>query len=398
MFPVDDIENESQLQTLAILDLPMTLRRLLFLVHLYAGLGVGLVLAVAGLSGSVLVFGDELDRTLHPELRRVVPTGERVPVSQVLAAVVESQGGRMPRHLRFLEREDAPVEAWMDSHGGPRVYVDPYSGAVLGVRAAEQGLVGKLRSLHVSLFAGKAGESVVGACGFALILLCLSGLFLWWPGRRKLREGLTLRRPLRWRRANFDLHKLGGLLSLLPLLLVGVTGAALVFPQVFEQALRLVTGASPRSAAPVSASATGEPLPLDTLLAEAERALPGGRITRIDLPQSPEAPLRVRKRLPEEPHPNGMSFVYMDRHQGTVLRADNALAASGAAWWMALRYPLHIGVWGGMVTRLIAVLTGLFPAALFLTGFFHWRARLRARQGVAPRAPLPLIPSNARSR
>ena len=371
----------------------MTLRQILFQVHLQAGLIVGLILAVIGLSGSALVFGDELNRFLHPELRRVVPAGAPVPLSQVIAAVAESQAGRLPRHLRVPGAEDAPLEAWMDSHGELKVYVDPYSAVVLGTRSAGQSLVGSLRSLHVSLFAGRVGERLVGVSGFTLMALCLSGLALWWPGRRKLSAGLTLRRPLRWRRANHDLHKLGGLVSLVGLLLAGLTGAALVFPAPFEQALRLATSAPPRSAPPAPRLHTGEPLPLDVLLAQADRAMPGARTTRIDLPSSPKEALRVRKRFPQEPHPNGMSFVHVDPYGGGVLRADSALEAAWPARLMALRYPIHIGTLGGAVTRLLAVLTGLFPAGLFLTGFFLWIARLRARPAPMPRPHLPLIPS-----
>lgn len=371
----------------------MTLRRLLFQVHLYAGLTVGLVLAVLGLSGAVLVFGDELDRLLHPELRQVAPGAAPVSISRVLEAVARSQEGRLPRHLRLPEPRELALEAWMDSHGSLKVYVDPYSGSVLGARAPGQSLVGSLRSLHVSLFAGQVGEAVVGASGLTLIALCLSGLVLWWPGRRKLADGLRLRRPLRWRRANYDLHKLGGVLVLGLLLLAGLTGAALVFPVPFEQALRFVTGAPARSAPPLPGPVMGEPLPIDVLLAAADQAMPGARTTRIDLPSSAEGPLRVRKRFPEEPHPNGMSFVYVDRYSGAVLRADSALALPWASRLMALRYPLHIGALGGGVTRLLAVLTGLFPAGLFLTGFFLWIARLRARPVPAAPPALHLIPS-----
>lgn len=366
----------------------MTFRRLLFHVHLYAGLTIGALLAVMGLTGAALVFGEELDRHLQPEVRRVEPRGERVPLARVVEVVTEHQGGTPPRQLRIPEQPDAALEFWMKPHGALKVYVDPYSGAVLGARTPGQSLVGTLRELHVRLFADELGHAVVGTAGFALIALCLSGLVLWWPGRRKLAQGLTLRRPLRWRRANYDLHKLGGLLSLVFLLVSGLTGAALVFPAPFERTLQFVTGTAPRSAPPKPGPATGEPLPLDALLARADEALPGARTTRVDLPASPGAPLRVRKRFPDEPHPNGMSVVHVDCHTGAVLRAENALQAPLAVRLMTLRFPLHIGSLGGLATRLLAVLTGLFPAGLFFTGLFLWLARTRAAAAVPLRATL----------
>ncbi|HYO73633.1 MAG TPA: PepSY-associated TM helix domain-containing protein, partial [Archangium sp.] len=148
----------------------MRLRRFLFQVHLSAGLLVGALLAVTGLTGSVLVFGEELERQLQPEVWGVVPAGERVPVSRMLESVAASQGGASPLSLRMPQRPDAPVVAWMDAHGSRRVYVDPYSGAVLGVRSTGDSLVAMLRELHVSLLSGETGEAVVGASGGVLIV------------------------------------------------------------------------------------------------------------------------------------------------------------------------------------------------------------------------------------
>ena len=71
-----------------------------------------------------------------------------------------------------------------------------------------------------------------------------------------------------------------------------------------------------------------------------------------------------------------------------ALRAENALEAPLAARLMTLRFPLHIGSLGGLATRLLAVLTGFFPAGLFFTGFFLWLARTRAAAAPARRAAL----------
>jgi uncharacterized iron-regulated membrane protein len=61
-----------------------------------------------------------------------------------------------------------------------------------------------------------------------------------------------------------------------------------------------------------------------------------------------------------------------ERPESASLRTEKALEAPLASRLLALRYPLHIGAWGGVTTRCLAVLTGLFPAGLFLTGFFLW--------------------------
>lgn len=373
----------------------MRLRRFLFKVHLYAGLTVGAVLVVTGLTGAVLVFEEELEGALDPAVRRVGPGPERVPLSLVLGAVVESQGGAQPRTLRIPERPDAPIEAWMGGREAVKVYVNPYTAQVLGSRKPGDSVVGLVRDLHIHLLAGKVGETVVGGLGLVLMLLSVTGLIIWWPGRRKLAEGFTVRRPLRWRRGNFDLHKVSGAVSLVFLMLAGLTGTALVFPAPFQWMLQPLQASTPKATPTPPGPATGEPLSLDALMAVAARTMPGAHPTRIELPATPDAALKVRMRFPQEPHPNGTSFVFVDRHSGAVLYAESALAASAASRLMALRYPVHIGQIGGMVTRVLAVLTGLVLAGLFFTGLFLWHARTRATPAPrpAPRATTPSQPS-----
>ncbi|HET9449677.1 MAG TPA: PepSY domain-containing protein, partial [Aggregicoccus sp.] len=104
---------------------------------------------------------------------------------------------------------------------------------------------------------------------------------------------------------------------------------------------------------------------------------------------------RVRRRFAEELHPNGTSAVTVDSGTGAVLRVEDARTAPLASRLLALRYPLHIGAWGGLPARLLALLTGLAPAALFLTGLFHWLARLRATAPVREPAALTCPPPGA---
>jgi uncharacterized iron-regulated membrane protein len=109
-------------------------------------------------------------------------------------------------------------------------------------------------------------------------------------------------------------------------------------------------------------------------------------LRRVSFPAKPGAPVVVRKRLPGDLHPNGMSYVFLDPHTGNVLRVDRAADASRGQRLVNLRYPLHIGHWGGMATRLLHALAGLMPSLLFVTGCRLWWNR-KLRQRAASGAP-----------
>ncbi|MEG4325971.1 PepSY-associated TM helix domain-containing protein, partial [Microcoleus sp. herbarium5] len=68
-------------------NLEMNFRKLAFKLHLYLGLVVGIFLAVIALTGSLLVFGPEIERFFNPQLLQVIPQGERIPLENVLHIV-----------------------------------------------------------------------------------------------------------------------------------------------------------------------------------------------------------------------------------------------------------------------------------------------------------------------
>jgi uncharacterized iron-regulated membrane protein len=176
------------------------------------------------------------------------------------------------------------------------------------------------------------------------------------------------------------LHRFAGWLASLFLCIISVSGVALVFPEITTRVLESVFQ-KPQSAKPTSRAQQRVPdVSLDAAIASAQQALPGARVTRITPPAKANAPIIVRLRFPEEIHPNGQSNVYIDRHSGRVLRADDARVAAQSQRLMNLRYPLHIGRWGGNVSRVLHALVGLVPAVLYVTGLMMWGRRLRQRR------------------
>ena len=110
-------------------------------VHLYLGLFVGALLVVFGVTGSVLVFFQEIDEWLNPTLLTVeVPApgqDEYRPVGEILAAAerAAAPGSRITQVYGAPTRErvvavyvEQPSTAWQ------RIFVDPYR-PVTGVRS-----------------------------------------------------------------------------------------------------------------------------------------------------------------------------------------------------------------------------------------------------------------------
>lgn len=369
----------------------MKLRRFLFHIHIYTGLLVGLLVSLTGLTGSLLVFSHELDALLSPQLLHAHSPTERTPVVSP-QTVREAMDQHRPRLevQSILPPQTAGETYEVRLKGDGRAYVNPYTGAVLGVRSATDHPIGWLFHLHMELLSGERGKTAVGVGGLLLILLGGTGIFLWWPGKKGVRQGFTVQWRAGWKRVNFDLHRVVGAVVVLLPGLVALTGAAMVWgPQVTDWTYAL-TRTPPR----LKVASTPQPeraaLSLDRLVEAAEAALPGAVTTRITLAGKPTAPVVIRKKFARELHPNGMSFVYLDQYSGRVLHVENALQAAAGPRLLHLRYPLHIGHYGGWSVRILYVLVGLTPAFLFITGCLMWWNRYsipRRRRRIAVTAP-----------
>ncbi|ODU02704.1 MAG: hypothetical protein ABS89_05550 [Thiobacillus sp. SCN 63-1177] len=156
---------------------------------------------------------------------------------------------------------------------------------------------------------------------------------------------------------NFDLHRATGIYAALFLLLTASTGTAFVFNETAIDLVDAVTASPPR----VEPARTGIPAhSLDTLLHQADRVLPAPT-TWISLPQTPQAPLVVRKKLPQELHPNGRNFLYLNQHSGRVLQAKHALSAPLSARIFNTLYPTTHRRNQRTPTRVLLVIVGLAP-------------------------------------
>ena len=357
-------------------------RRFCTKVHRYVGLVLGLVLVVTSLSGSALVFRHEIDRALNPELLWLSP-GARAREAKPIDELIRVAGRRFPeervRLVRWPRRADEPVELYL-APSNRHVYVDPYRAVVLGVRGETDHLMGWLFALHRKLLGGNAGETVVGGVGLLLVVLSLSGLVAWWPGRRKVRLALTVARGRSLLRVLYDLHRAGGFYATLFLLIAGVTGSGIVFYQAAGVLLNgLDASYTERPPPPRSTFVPGAgTVPLTAAVEAARSALPGATVTFVTPAAAPEAPITVRMRTPGKWHPNGRSYVYVDAFTGDVLRVDDARQASPGTRLLQAFYPIHIGSVGGLPLRAAYVLLGLVPVLLAGTGIYLWWSRRRS--------------------
>ena len=193
------------------------LRRLWLDVHLWIGVGLLVAFIPLGLTGSVLVWHDGLDRALHAERYAASgPDAALTPAAYAEAARTAFGENATLSQLRMPAEPGDPVVAvgrlkGVSGPGGrPRnlnVWIDPPTGKVLAMADTSRSFVQLMHRMHGSLLIPEIGRKVVGWLGWAMFVSCATGLWLWWP-----RNNAVIK-ALRWRRGPstvFNLHHMVG--------------------------------------------------------------------------------------------------------------------------------------------------------------------------------------------
>ncbi len=354
-------------------------RKIFFFCHLWIGLLLGLYFVLMGLTGSLLVFRQELDTALEARLLRVEPQEEKAPLSKVLQAI-EAQYGKKASRLTLYEPPHRSLEAMVSFGKGEsrQVYVNPYTTEVLGDRRSDSALVGFVLKLHMNLTFGKPGQTVSAYLALVVAWLLLTGWILWWPSNRKqLRHRLWVARKGTLKRKIHDLHNVFGLYSFPLLLVLVLTGTTFTFKKPIEKALYRLTGEKPsRDSSPKSSE--GQMRTLDELYAIADAAAPG-RTSYVFLPSRPGQTLRLLKELPGGASLRRRARVVVDPVTAEILEVsgiDQPLAKTISEGFA----PIHFGHWGGWFSRALSFLAGLAPVGLFITGIWKYVYRRRARK------------------
>lgn len=336
--------------------------------HLWVGLTAGLLFAVIGLSGTVLVFHQDLLHAQHPQLAKHTALAD----GRVLAQLLERW---VPQGLTAIDvpRDSLPVwQAYFDDES--RRYFDPLSGELLLSRHPDSDALLWLHELHTALLGGEAGHELVGVIGWISVAMLLSGLYLWWPalGRAithlRMYRGPPVRRWLTW-------HRNIGALSLPLLLLVTLTGVGMIYHAGARSLLTAVFGGDDGPAPPDSPTDRRGTPEWSRILTTAQAALPDAQLTRLAPPADGEDVIALRARNAGEWHPNGRSLVFVDWVGSSALLTHDATAQQLGARMTEAIYPLHIGAVGGPLYQWLTALSGLLPAFLLVTGFLFWRRR-----------------------
>lgn len=185
------------------------------------------------ITGSVLVYRNELYRAATAEPIVSAGPGPRLTDAELTQAALRVYPDfRVVRITRPRNPDQAADVSLSRGNDSKKRLFDVRTGQDLG-DSIPLGIVvvSRLLDLHDDLLAGPKGRSVNGAGAVAIVAVALTGLMIWWPGVRTWRYSLTVHRGLGWKRLIWHLHSAVGFWTFAFILIFGLSGIYLCFPE-----------------------------------------------------------------------------------------------------------------------------------------------------------------------
>ena len=362
-------------------------------IHLWLSVPFGLIITLICFSGAMLVFENEVMELARHELYYVNKV-ETVPLP--VDRLLEEVELTLPDSVFVIGISvfSDPERAWQVNLSKPRrasMYVDQYTGEIKGKYERPAFFVTMFRLHRWLLDSMKAdggvfwGKMIVGVSTLLFVVVLISGIVIWWPRTRKaLKNSLRISVGRGFRRFWYDLHVAGGMYALFFLLAMALTGLTWSFGW-YRAGFYKVFGVEVQQGGTHSGvtlrGGRGSDQPGKNVSHSSsyvcwqqvyeQLALNNPGYKQITLSDGVAnvsfntfGNQRASDRYKFNPHSGEIDEV--------VLYKDAEKAGKIRGWI----YSVHVGSWGGMLTRLLTFIAALIGATLPLTGYYLWIKRI----------------------
>lgn len=399
------------------------MRKIFRNIHLWLSVPFGILITLICFSGAALVFEKEVMELCHRELYFVKKVeAAPLPMEQLMTKVAATLPDSVS--VTGVNISSDPERTYQVTLSKPRrasMYMDQYTGEIMG-KYERAPFFNVMFRMHRWLLDSMKqdggifwGKMIVGTSTLMFVFVLISGIVVWWPRTRKaLKNSLKIVANKGWRRFWYDLHVAGGMYALVFLLAMALTGLTWSF-QWYRTGFYKTFGVEVQPGmghgnAAANATAKGgkrEESP------EGRSGRPGNRSEKPEGRGEHSESREGRKRSPytnwqqvyeqlAEANPDyklisvsdGSASVALPRfgnqrgtdrykfnpRNGEITETtlykdlDNSGKIRG---WI---YSVHVGSWGGMLTRILTFIAALVGASLPLTGYYLWIRRLMKRK------------------
>jgi len=357
--------------------------------HFIGGIISAPIVITLAITGIIYLFKDDYEAPTKQALNQIEQKTENRISYQQQWELAKNEWKKVPSGIVLPKSDDECTEfiSGRFSHKS-NLYIDPYSKKVTGVININETDMHKVQKLHGELLLGSYGTKVVELVASWMVVLIITGLFLFWPRGRGLKGFFTVRINQGKRIIYRDIHALSGFWFSLLLLLVLAGGLPWtdVFGNNFKWVQEKTNTGFPLTweGRTLKSNPVGEAMSLDEVISTAsELKLAGSTI--IDLPQSPTGVFSIYNETNEL---SKMKKIHIDQYSGEILVRHNwsdvGILMKARLWVMAFHQG-EFGLWNWYLMIFIA--TGLLILSVSAIISYFYRKQLETLE-------IPKVPDN----
>ncbi len=364
------------------------IRKVVFWLHLSAGVVSGLFIFIMAATGVILSFERQIVDFADRDVRSVtVPSDARPRPLNDLLNTVRHAGIGEPSAI--VVRNEPQAATQFSIGRGKTIFVDPYTGAVLGPSSTgAHDFFFTVERLHRTLGAPLGSKSIghwlVGVSNLLFASLILLGIVLWLPRKwnlKALRAAGTFRTGLRGKARDWNWHNTLGIWCAVPLLVIALSGVVMSFEWANTLLFRL-SGSTPSAGGRPDGGRrqpqNGSDPSYDSLLAAAKNLNPAWRTITLNISRDAAAPISAGIDTGTGGQPQRRTQYLLNRDTGAVVKTITFGQGSlGQKLRTFVRFG-HTGEYGGLPGQIVAALASLGACVLVYTGLALSIRRLTA--------------------
>ena len=375
--------------------------------HLWLGLGSGLVIVIISIVGWLFVFQKEFSDLKYKDIFFVADREtETLPLGRLQEIAQKALGNNQP--VNYITVWKNPERAWefmaykendtaltyfgaMENYRS--VFLNPHTGHVTGIRNYKTDFFQIMKYLHWSLLLNdKYGQPIVGWSTVIFVLMLITGLVLWWPGkwnRVTRKRSFSIQWKGKFKRKNYDLHNVLGFYFYIPALILALTGLVFAFQWFQSLVYVAATGTAAAPEQPVVTSHRPDIYVHDPMTISwhaAQRNDPDYVRMNISPATGTDGVISIYSYTDEEIYYNYQEMDF-DQYTGNLLKQQNWDQKTRGEKLMGMNYDIHVGAIGGLTGKIIAFLASLVCASLPITGFYIWWNKKKKRAHIPYRVP-----------
>ncbi|TYP72805.1 PepSY-associated TM helix domain-containing protein [Aquimarina intermedia] len=356
--------------------------------HFIAGLISLPFILILSITGGIYLFKSIYEEPIYKEIKEVIPDGEALSYQEQWKIAKENALTKPSAVVVPTTTTEATEFVSGRFGNATSIFIDPYKGEVSGELLPKNSFMFKIRKLHGELLLGKTGTLLIELVASWMVVLIITGLFIWWPARGWRIKGFFVPRIKSGKQTFYrDLHAITGFwISILLLItLAGGFPWTDVFGNNFKWVQKITHTGFPNdwNGTTIISTRDGLPITLDQMIATAKQEkLPG--ITKITLPQNKTGVFSVSNTYPLDQSQQIM--LHFDQYTGKTLvkkKWDDVGVLMRSRMWVMAFHQGQFGNWNW----LLMLFTALFLIVISVAAITHYLVRKRKNIWGVPNVP-----------